>query len=77
MILDRISPALISINPLYTSDFLISTFSNSEYSDEMPHNAALKISLSTLTDFQRNKFSKICVNLPLKNRQNKDLNDKW
>ena len=25
---------------------------------------------------QRN-YSKTCVKLPLKNRQNKDLNDKW
>ena len=30
----------ISINPLYTSDSLMSTFSNSEDSDEMPRNAA-------------------------------------
>ena len=24
-----------------------------------------------------NKYSKTCVKWPLKNRQNKDLNDKW
>ena len=35
--LDTITPA---INPLYTSDSLISTFSNIEDSYEMAHNAA-------------------------------------
>ena len=28
---------VISINPLYTCDFLMRTFSKSEYSDEMQH----------------------------------------
>ena len=27
--------------------------------------------------FQKNKYSKTCLKRPLKNRQNKDLNDKW
>ena len=39
--LETITPAIgISINPLYSSDSFNSIFKNTEYSNEMAHNAA-------------------------------------
>ena len=38
----------ILVNPLYTSEFLILTFANSEDPVEMPHYAAFQLSLQSL-----------------------------